>query len=239
MGEDGVVDGLVDDLGGFADAGGFVDVARIRIHREAADFVKRDPVFHAGTEGFDNGVGVVREGLRRGAVAPAAGGFEVLRGVPVKHGDPRRDAVFFHGIEEPVVEVEAGLVDLAVGVRNDAGPGEGEAVVFDAELGHEGEVGVEAVVMVAGDVEVFAVVDAAGLAREVIPDGLGFAVGEGGSLDLGGGGGDAPGEVFREGEEGVFHKEKSEAGNRCGFAAYRGSCDGSAVEGGLGGVASG
>lgn len=102
----------------------------------------------------------------------------------MEHGDPRGEAVFFHGVEKAVVEIDALLVHGAVAVGVDAGPGEGETVVLRAEGAHEFEVGVVAGVVFAGGVEVVGVFDRAGLAGEAVLDGLAFAVGEGGALDL-------------------------------------------------------
>src|SRR5690606_5245323 len=92
------------------------------------------------------------------------------------------------------------LVHGAAAVGEDAGPGEREAVVFHAELSHEREVLFVTMVVIASDVRGVAIGDLAGDAGEAIPDGLGFAVGEGGAFDLRSGGGDAGDETGREDE---------------------------------------
>ena len=125
-----------------------------------------------------------------------------LRQVPVVEGAPGVQAAFEHGVDQAVVEGQAGLVHGAKAktpLRQDARPGDGEAVGVDAQRGDQVEVAVQAVVVVAGDVAVARVGDGAGLLAEAVPDGFALAVGEGRALDLGGGGGDAEDEVGGEG----------------------------------------
>src|SRR5690606_8392831 len=153
---------------------------------------------HAVAVGFDDGVGVDAERVGRFAGTPAADVLEGLREIPVKHRDVRLDTFGEHRVDEAVVEGDALRVHGAGAVGEDARPGEGEPVVFDAELPHEREVLFVAMVVIASDVEGVAIGDLSGNAREAIPDGFAFAVREGGALDLGSGGGDAPGEVPRK-----------------------------------------
>jgi hypothetical protein len=185
-----VVVGLVQHGGALLAARGLGAIA-VGQQGEAADLVERDPVLHLVAELLDDGVGIAREGVHGGAGGPAAAVFQRLRQVPVEERHPRRDAVLRHAGEKTVIEVQAGLVQLAVTVRVDARPGDRQAIGLDAQRGHQREVLVEAVVVVAGDVERVAAGDLAGDSREAIPDGFALAVLEGGAFDLGRGRGHA------------------------------------------------
>ncbi len=165
---------------------------------EFGRLVDGDPHVHAVPEPLGDGVRVRGEAVRRVPYEPAAALLQRQRRVPVeerRHGPYARRAQF---VDEPVVEVQAGLVDGAAAVGVDAGPGEGEAVRADAEPRQQGDVLAVAVVVVAGDRGVAAVLDPAGLGGEDVPGGgrpAGFARS---ALDLLRGGGHAPQEVLRE-----------------------------------------
>lgn len=66
-------------------------------------------------------------------------------------GNERLDAVTVQGIDQLFVELQAGLVGLGIlPGGEDAGPGDGEAIDFEAHLGKEGNVLFPAVVVVNG-----------------------------------------------------------------------------------------
>ncbi len=202
VGEEGGVVGLVDDLLGKPQAGRFL--AAVSEEGETLNLVERDPVFDLIAVGLDNRVGIVSECICGAAVAPATEVvFKRLGEIPVKHGDPRGEAMIEHRVEQTVIEIDSLLVYRTAAGRIDAGPGERESVVFGTELRHEGQVFFEEVIVIAGDVEVVAVFYLSGLAGKGIPDGGAFAVGERGSLDLWSGGGESPDEVFGKVERAV------------------------------------
>ena len=68
---------------------------------------------------------------------PAAGVLERLRQIPVVERDEGLDAGLEQPVDEPVVEVEAGGVDLPAPGREDARPGDREAVGAEAEPLHQ------------------------------------------------------------------------------------------------------
>ena len=64
----------------------------------------------------------------------------------------RLDAVLEQRVDQPLVEVEPGLVHRARALGQDAAPGDAEAVGVEAELAHQRDVARVAAVVVAGDV---------------------------------------------------------------------------------------
>lgn len=167
----------------------------------AQRLVERRPVLHPVAEALHHVGGVRGEVLRGLPYGPAAPVLERLRQVPVVEGGERGDARLQEAVHEPVVEVQARLVDRPVAAGHDPRPGDREAVGVRAELLDQADVLGDPVVVVAGHVTRVAPVDRAGGVRERVPDRGGAAVLGHGSLDLVRGGGDAPGEVRREGVE--------------------------------------
>ncbi len=101
------------------------------------------------------------------------------------------DAVPLQLVEQAPVEVQAGRVGAALRVHH-ARPGDGEAVVPQAQRGHQRDVLGVAVVVVAGHEAVAGVLDAAGLRTEIVPDAGQLATLVRTPLDLESGGGAAP-----------------------------------------------
>ncbi len=158
-------------------AGGVAEEGR------APRLVERRPHRDAVAEHVVHGRRQVGEAVRRVAVGPAAGVLEGLGQVPVVERQPRVDPVPEQLVDEPVVERQPLRVDLSA-ARPDAGPGDGEAIGRQAELGHQRDVVGHAVVVVAGDVAVVAVRDRTRGVREGVPDRRRAAVLVGGALDL-------------------------------------------------------
>ena len=77
-----------------------------------------------------------------------------LRQVEVVEGHDGRDAVSQAGVDHVVVVGDARGVDLAVTVGDDARPGDREAELVEARLGHEGDVLLVAVIVVGGHLPV-------------------------------------------------------------------------------------
>jgi hypothetical protein len=162
-------------------------------------FVQGDPVPHAVAEAVGGDAGVVGEAVGGVAVEPAAraGGsavLERLREVPVEEGGHGGDPGVEEGVDEPVVEVESGLVGGAGPGGLDAGPADREAVDVDAEVPHQGDVLGVAAVVVAGGLGGVAVADPPGRGREGVPYGRSTAALGRGAFDLEGRCGDPPGE---------------------------------------------
>ncbi len=104
----------------------------------------------------------------------------------------RRDTGVEKPVDEPVVEVDARLVERAPAVRLHPRPGHREAVGAETELPHRREVLGPAVVVVGGHVTGVAVQRTAGGVAERVPDRLPAAVLGGGPFDLVGSGGCPP-----------------------------------------------
>ena len=141
-------------------------------------------MLHAVAEAADNSFGVLDECLRRRTVAPATEILQRLRRVPVKQRCERLDAVREQLVDEPVVEVEPCLVDVAASLRHHAGPGDRESEHVEPELLHQPDVVRVAVVEVARDFAGVAAPDLAGGRTEAIPDALAAAVYMRRALDL-------------------------------------------------------
>src|SRR3954447_5952805 len=146
--------------------------------------VVRRPVRDAIAEPRGDDVGVLDERLCCRAVRPAARVLERLRGVPVEErrerGNPRGEQV----VDEPVVEVETGLVHPAAAFRENARPGDREAERVEPELAHELDVLRIAVVEVTRDRPGVSAPNLAGRRAEAIPDALAAAVLVDSALDL-------------------------------------------------------
>ena len=113
---------------------------------------------------------VLGEPGRRVAVRPAAEILERLREVPVVQGHDRRDPVPVERLDDPAVVVEPRLVHRAVAFGQDPRPGDREPVRTDPEPGHEGDVVLEPVVLIARDVAGVPAADRSRPPAERVPD---------------------------------------------------------------------
>jgi hypothetical protein len=153
---------------------------------------------HAVTESRRHGACIVDEARHGVARRPAAFVLQGLRQVPVVQGQVGRDAARQQAVDQALVELQPGLVERAPPLGLDARPADREAVGIDPQGRDQVQVGVQPVVVVAGDAAIGAVGDGAGLAAEAVPDRLALAVGLCGALDLERAGGDAPDEIRGE-----------------------------------------
>ena len=157
-------------------AAGRVQPFAVAEHADAPRLVVGDEAAHAIAELIGDHVDVLDEGVDGGAVGPAARVLERLRQVPVVERDERLDAGLEQPVDEPIVERQARRVRLPAPAREDARPGDREAVGAEAEPLHELDVLGPAVIVVAGDGTVAAVGDGAGARGEAIPDRFAAAV---------------------------------------------------------------
>src|SRR5258708_29504066 len=165
---------------------------------EAPNLVERDPIFHAIPESLYNHVRVMCESVDGDLRRPSAPVFKRLRQVPVEHRYPRRDLVFGHGIEKPMIKIHPCLIDLAITHRVNAGPRDRETIMAHAKMAHECKVVLKFVIVVARDIELLAIIDFAGNATELVPHGLTLPVFKCSPFDLRSGCGNAPYEIGRE-----------------------------------------
>src|SRR5262249_5026455 len=101
-------------------------------------------------------------------------------------------------VDEAPVEVEALLIRLAGSLREDPRPRDREPVGVRADLAHQRDVFLVAVVVVVGDVAVLVVVDVSRRVGERVPDRRALAVLVPGAFDLVRRRGDAPVEPVRK-----------------------------------------
>ncbi len=85
---------------------------------------------------------------------------------------PGRDPGLQQAVDQAIVEIEPGVVDLTPAVRQNPRPGDGEAVGGEAQLPHQRDVFPPAVVVIAGDIPAVGVEDLPGCVAEPIPDRL-------------------------------------------------------------------
>ena len=166
--------------------------------RGVGGFVHGVPLVDAVAEAFGHDAREPDELIDGFAAHPAAAAvLEPLRGVPVVEAGGRTHAAGEQPVDEPVVVVEARLVDGALRVGDDARPGDRETVRLCAELAEQVEVLVEPVVFVGGCAEVGAVghVEQAGLEGRV-PHGWRLAVRVPCAFDLVGGVAGSPEEIL-------------------------------------------
>ena len=128
-----------------------MDAEGVAVEGDGDGLVERDPLRHPVTEPLAGGRAVLGEPLRRGPVHPAAAVLEGQRRVPVVQRGHGGDAGGQQQVHQPVVEVQAPLLNAPRPVRLDPGPGDREPVGVDAEFAHERDVFRRAVVVVAGD----------------------------------------------------------------------------------------
>jgi hypothetical protein len=125
---------------------------------------------------------VVGEAADHVSRSPPALVLERLRQVPVVQRHQGLDPPRQQAVDELLVEVDPGLVDVAA-VGHDPRPGDREPVRRDAEVGDQVQVLRPPVVVVAGDVAGVAAVDLAGRVGERVPDaGESAVLGDGPSI---------------------------------------------------------
>ena len=200
-GETVAEDGEVRDLGeggGIELETGGMDAVAVAEIDEGLDLVHGHEVLDAIGELAGGIAGVVGEGVGGIAALPAALVLELLGKIPVVESTEGLDAGCEELVEHAVVEVEALGIGCAGAIGEDARPGDGEAVGFDAERLHQGDVGFVTMVVIIGDVAGIAIVGLAGGMGEGVPDGDAAAVFLHRAFDLVGGSGRTPKEALRE-----------------------------------------
>src|SRR4029453_11276849 len=173
--------------------------AAVSLFDKGAELVDREVVLHSVAELVGDVPAVVAERLRRVFGPPAAVlVLQRLREIPVIERDERLDPVCAQLVGQALVEVDAFRVRRTVTLREDARPGDREAVGVGADVLHQRDVFLVAVIVIVGDVAGVAVLDLPGGVRERVPDRRPLAVLVPRRLDLVRGGSDAPIETFGE-----------------------------------------
>src|SRR6185437_12261422 len=141
--------------------------------------------------------GVVGEPAADVAVHPAALVLQRARQVPVIERGVGLEATLQHAVYEPVVEVDASLVDGSGAFGEQPRPGEREAVGLEAAVADQVEVARPAMIVVVRLVAIVGALHVAWGRRKGVPD-AGTAAVALPALDLIGGGGHAKGEIRPE-----------------------------------------
>ena len=147
-------------------------------------FVEGRPQLHAVVEPAKHHARVVGKPVGDVGVQPAAAVVERGRQVPVEERRHGLDAVGEQGVDQSLVEAQAGFVHPAPAFGQDAPPRDAEAVSRQTEPLHQGDVVFHALVVIAGDVAGVAVLGQARGAQEPVPDAGPGAVGQRRPLDL-------------------------------------------------------
>ena len=149
-GDELMVERLVAALGVIGNAGHGAAVALERAEREdrahghgaGVDLVEGEPIVDRVMPAVEHGLAVGEEEVDEPAIGPAVVLLdEVIGELVVADGHERLDAVVVQAGEDLVVELEAGLVGLALlARREESRPVDGHAEHREAHLGEEGDV---------------------------------------------------------------------------------------------------
>ncbi len=145
--------------------------AAVRGFRDLPELVDGEEVRDAVAQRLRHAPAVLAKRLRGLGRLPAAVRIlKCLRQVPVVERGERLDAGGFQFVHEAVIEVEPFRVRPARAIREDAWPGDGEAVGVAAEAPHQRDVFLVTMVVIVGDVSGVAVPDLPGRVCERVPD---------------------------------------------------------------------
>jgi hypothetical protein len=165
---------------------------------ERFGFVENDPLADAIAQRLRHRARILGETFRRIAIGPAAVVLERLRQVPVIQRDDGANARFEHRIGDALVVIQSPGVHASAARGLDSRPCNRVTIALDVQLAQQRDVLEVAMIAIARQVAVVAVLDAARRVREAVPDGFAFAVFLPGTLDLIGRGGCAPDEIRRK-----------------------------------------
>ena len=133
--------------------------------------VEGDPVIHQIGEVVKKDGGVVQVPADNLPVAETALRLQGIGQISMVDGGVDPDARFLQRGDQPTVIVDPRRIDVSDPLRQDAGPGEGQAVGLDTQLAELGHVPLDVVIGVAAEVRDTVVFDLAGQAAEHVPDG--------------------------------------------------------------------
>ena len=163
--------------------------------KKALRFIQRDPMVDAVRKSIHDDLDVVREPSRTVRVQPSSAEKKFVRVVPVEKCHPRFDALGEQFIDQSVIKAQPLAVDGACACGKHAWPGNGKAIRVDADLAHQVDVLLVAMIVVASDVACVPFPDLSGLPRQHVPDGKSFLVFVPRAFDLIRGRCNAPGEI--------------------------------------------
>ncbi len=141
---------------------------------------------------------IVGEARGEIAIGPAARILELLRKIPMIEREHRPNAGSEQLVHQPAVKIQPLGIRLARAFRLDACRRHGKPVAVEVQRAHQRNIFAIAMIVIAGDVTVRAVLDLARSVRETVPNGFALAVLVPCALDLKRGRGGAPIEIFGE-----------------------------------------
>jgi hypothetical protein len=167
-------------LGAVAATPGSKKAGAIAENRAAPGLVEGDPIFYLGPESLETHPGVVLVILHKLVLVQHApiSLVQVVREIPMKQRYHGLDACGTEIVDQLDVVLQTFIVDgvVAAAERYDAGPREGKAVRFCANILQEGNVLVSAVVGIACNFSGFSACYLARDAAERVPNGIGTAI---------------------------------------------------------------
>src|SRR5674476_961551 len=145
---------VMDGLQGILAAGpaGGVRAGTIAEVCRTPGLVQRGPGLDPVTEGGSDHGRVLREPVGGLTIRPPSRILERLRQIPVVERGDGLDTAGDQPVDEPRVEVDAGLAYRSRTGGNDPGPGDRESVGVQVQARHQVEVLLEAVIVIVGDV---------------------------------------------------------------------------------------
>src|SRR5579884_3301240 len=162
-------------------------------------FVECDPVVDAVSQPMRDDSHILGKGLGCLATTPTADlVLQGLRQIPVIQGDERLNVCCQQSINQAVIKVESGRIDLSSASGQDTRPSNGEAIGLQVELTHELDVLLKAVIVIAGYQTTFIIEDITRRCTEAVPDRFAASLFVGRPFDLIGGCCSSPGEVVRK-----------------------------------------
>ncbi len=138
---------------------------------DAPGFIDRCSGVQAIAEVLADDGGIVAKPASDIAIHPAALVLQGAGQVPVVERGKRLQPPLEHAVDQPIVEVEPGLIYGAGAFGDQPRPGQREAIAFKAGVADQVEILRPAIVVVAGHVAVVGVLHVAGGRRKRIPDG--------------------------------------------------------------------
>src|SRR5579883_3003125 len=167
--------------------------------------VMGNPHVNAVSQPPHHGFSIICEGVGRITGEPATAVLQCQGQIPMVERGNRADIPGEQVIDQAVIEIQAAFIDCPRSRRQDAGPGEREAIGVQIKLSHERNVFRHAVVVICCYLACLALIRCTGRRRKVIPDGGSSSIFMGRALYLVSRGSGTPEKVWRE------------KGSRCGL----------------------
>ena len=121
--------------------------------------VQRRPFRHAAIEPAEHDLRIVGEPFRYLGIEPTATVIEGCGEIPMIERDQRLYSVLEQRVDETIVEVEPGVINMSCARRQDSAPRDAEAVRLQSEASHYRDVFLPAAIVITRDVTRVSVAD--------------------------------------------------------------------------------